>query len=209
MQQQHYVLAERTEWRAGSWGKLTELRVVSTSTSTVRGMPDSEPFEDFGPPSDLYPAGASDERSQGTTAVRAILVNFSDPRWERWLALHPALAAHLRWSPDRAEPFAWRGSDGRLRARTVLRQVGNPDHRSPGWNYAASGWQVLLTPIGQAELVAGFGTIRRSIFGEADRRKRPRRRKHEPKSWASRNRSCVAEPQKAERLCERLGSTSA
>jgi hypothetical protein len=159
------VLAERSSWRWLAWGVPEEDRWIRTRHGERPVSPLIVPtvgsaWEATVDVASRYPAlrDLSWEDRELVVQGRGL---YSDAEHLEWLALHPAVAHELGWTPGQRQ-FEWVGADGSWRTRTALRVRGQLSHRPPSDAFCAEVWQVVLSDEGSAELAAAFRTGARS-----------------------------------------------
>lgn len=159
-----YVLAESSEWRGLEWGRPEEeRRIVARQRGATSPLllPLQQGWEVTWEGAHRYPRRLDLDWPYEELVVHGY-ENSTDARWLQWLALHPKVAARLGWEPDPDEVFAWRGTDGELRAKTICRARGQLSHQAPASAACAEIWQVVLTDTGRDELLTVYpGTTRR------------------------------------------------
>lgn len=160
------VLAERSSWRWLAWGVPEEDRWIRTRHRGRPASPLSAPgvrsaWETTVDVASRYPALRDVRWADRELVVRGRGL-YSDAERLEWLALHPAVALELGWTPGERQ-FEWVGADGSWRADTVLRVRGQLSHRPPSDAICAEVWQVVLSDQGSAELAAAFPGLERSV----------------------------------------------
>lgn len=190
-----YVVAELTDWVRLEWEMPEERRTIKAghgrSDSNGILLPRRARWEHSYAPANDYVMGRDLLWSHRELIVEGWEMS-SDPPWSRWLALHPAVARLLGWTPDPTELFAWVGDDGAWRARSVVRSRGQLSHQPYAHTYCAEGWQVVLSSTGLAEIRGVFGSLQRVLTVERTLPARPR--DESPAADTSRFRSPLVEP---------------
>lgn len=190
-----YVLAESTEWVRQEWERPKEQRTIRAAHGLADTgglmLPGRQRWEESSTPANGYP----ELRDLTWTDEQLVVEGFemySDPPWQDWLALHPAVGSHVGWTPDLTEPFCWLGEDGAWRARSIRRARGQLSHQPPIHAYCNEGWQVVLSNAGLAELRQAFGPLRRDLVVKRTLPARPR--ENRPAEETNRYRVSLAEP---------------
>ena len=79
---------------------------------------------------------------------------------DRWIAINPAVAATLDWSPDPQRVGAWRGADGELRVATALWAEGYVGWPSPDFDEEPGfGSCLVAAPLAVEELFGLAGDM--------------------------------------------------
>ncbi len=157
-----YILAELGQWMSLAWGTPTERRTIQAhhlhTSSLAPALPNWE---------STYECAMWYPRLDLSWSNRELVVHgqdlASDGRWQEWIAMHPIAAEHLGWQPGSERDFEWVGSDGQWRARTVLRVRGQLGQRPPMQTYVAHVWQVEVSGVAEAELIAAFPDLGRTL----------------------------------------------
>lgn len=161
-----FVLAELSEWKSLEWGSPEETRIIETSYGQEqKGLHDPQDkgaWEQYIYGATSYLSLLETMWAEGPMVVRG-REHGADARWLEWIALHPGAAASVDWVLQEGVPFAWRGRDGVLRARTVHRARGQLSHQPPAAKSVAAVWQIEITDIGLAELTEALGPLRRTM----------------------------------------------
>lgn len=159
------VLAEQSSWRWLAWGMPEEDRWICThhgeGWASPLIVPVSSAWEATVDVASRYPALRDLSWPGGELVVQGRGL-YSDVERLEWLALHPAVAHELGWTPGRRQ-FEWAGVDGLWRARTALRVRGQLSHKPPSDATCAEVWQVILSDQGWAELAAAFPGLNRVV----------------------------------------------
>ncbi|MDF2434824.1 MAG: hypothetical protein JWP44_4455, partial [Mucilaginibacter sp.] len=80
----------------------------------------------------------------------------------QWLALHPAIATQLGWSPANSGLFSWLDSNGKLAAKTVWWKDSSVDHQPPHFHdEVAEGWIVVVSSHAMKTLGERLGPLSR------------------------------------------------
>jgi hypothetical protein len=162
--EREFVLAETSEWGSLEWRLPREERKLRPATVRVVDA------------SGLSVLVASVENGGGACSY----LDRADTTWHnelifsgfemlnnapflRWIAFHPGAAEDLGWEPVHGQRFAWRGTDGSLRASTQYLAKGLLSHDPPSHSYVAEVWRVVLSQRGLQDVERRFGSLIREL----------------------------------------------
>lgn len=159
-----FVLGEVSDWGSLEWGlPREERRLYPLQLRTnAFGLPVRAVSVETGGSAYLYPDRIGTNWLHGELIVRGFEMNNNAPFLE-WIAFHPGAAEALGWEPVEGQRFAWRGSDGTLRARTDYSVRGLLSHGPPAHSYVAEVWRVILSQRGRDDVERSFGPLARRI----------------------------------------------